>query len=90
MQQELILAAITQAIVGTIFLTFLLVLLYALRQETRANARLSGIVVLTLAILGLWSFGAFAKAYVTVRTIIVSHYSSKHVDSGSVHDPIGA
>jgi hypothetical protein len=75
MQRELVLRAITEGITGIIFLTLLLVLLFALRKDIRAKTRLSGIVVFTLAMLSLWCFAAFAKVYVSVRKIIVSQYA---------------
>jgi hypothetical protein len=78
MQHELVMKAVTQGITGSVFLTLLLLLLFALRNDILARKRLSGIVMFTLAVLALWCFLAFAKAYINVREMILSQSMSRH------------
>jgi hypothetical protein len=73
MQQELLIRAITQGTIGIISIALLLVLLLTLRGEIHGRKRLSSIVIFALAMLGLWSFLAFAEVYVSLREIIMSH-----------------
>jgi hypothetical protein len=79
MQHELLFKAITQATIGVIFLTLLLVLLFMLRKEIQGGKRLSGIVIFALAMMSLWSFLAFAEVYVSFRKMFVSQSISEHL-----------
>jgi hypothetical protein len=72
MQHELVVKAITQGIIGIIFLTLLLLLLFALRKDIQSRTRLSGIVIFALAVMGLWCLLAFADVYISLRKMIVS------------------
>ena len=78
MQHELF-RAVAQGTVGVIFLALLLLLLFTLRKEIRAKRRLSGIVIFALAMMGLWSFLAFAEVYVSFHKMFVSQSSSAHL-----------
>ena len=70
MQQELAFKAITQGTIGVIFLTLLLVLLFTLRKDFKRKKPLNAIVIFALAVLGLWCFVAFEKAYVSLHKLL--------------------
>ena len=81
MQHELAFKAITQGAVGVIFLTLLLVLLFALRKDFKRKKPLNAIVIFALAMLGLWCFVAFEKAYLSLHKMIALTYARAQMKS---------
>jgi hypothetical protein len=84
MQKELLIRAITQGTIGVIFLALLLALLFTLRTELQKRKRLSNIVIFALAMLGLWSFLAFAEVFVSVREMITSPAASDTMNTSGM------
>ena len=84
MQQELIFKAITHRMIGIALVTFLLVLLIAMRREINGGEPIRGMVQLGIVVMGLCTFLALMAGLFQAKKTIVPETISSRLDSAAL------